>query len=225
MKRAVPLVALAAVGVGAVVAAPLALRHVGFFRVRQVEVVGLRYLAPERVVDAVNLGADRNVFDALGELEARAESVPGVVRVRATRRLPGTLRLAVLEREPVAFAPDSAGLIVLDAAGERLPYDAATTGFDLPLLERPDSALTRVLAMVRAADSTLYQEVSWARSGPGASVVLELTGRTVWLPRDVGPERLRALEVVRRHLAASGRAYAALDARFHGWIVVRRGRA
>jgi cell division protein FtsQ len=217
-------VALCAIGV-AVVSAPLALRQVRFFGVRQVELVGLRYLAPEQVLATLRLAPDRHLFDPLGEVERRAEAIPGVERVSVTRRLPGTLRLTFVERVPVAFAPGPAGLVPLDADARPMPYDPALTGFDLPVLDRPDSVLVQALAQVRVADSVLFQRVDAARRGRGGMVVLELGMRQLLLQPMPTIDEIRAVETVRRHLVRSGRAFDALDARFAGWVVVRRGRA
>src|SRR5215210_2208734 len=107
MKRR-GIVAFAAVGaLGAFPAAPLALRHVGFFRLRQVEVVGVRYLAPDSMLNELAIRADQNVFDDTGEIQARAAGIAGVVNVTIQRRLPGTLRISVVERVPVAFVPEA----------------------------------------------------------------------------------------------------------------------
>jgi cell division protein FtsQ len=217
-------VALCAIGV-AVVSAPLALRQVRFFGVRQVELVGLRYLAPEQVLATLRLAPDRHLFDPLGEVERRAEAIPGVERVSVTRRLPGTLRLTFVERVPVAFAPGPAGLVPLDADARPMPYDPALTGFDLPVLDRPDSVLVQALAQVRVADSVLFQRVDAARRGRGGMVVLELGMRQILLQPMPTIDEIRAVETVRRHLVRSGRAFDALDARFAGGVVVRRGRA
>ncbi len=226
MRRRITLavVALCAIGV-AVVSAPLALRQVRFFGVRQVELVGLRYLAPEQVLATLRLAPDRHLFDPLGEVERRAEAIPGVERVSVTRRLPGTLRLTFVERVPVAFAPGPAGLVPLDADARPMPYDPALTGFDLPVLDRPDSVLVQALAQVRVADSVLFQRVDAARRGRGGMVVLELGMRQLLLQPMPTIDEIRAVETVRRHLVRSGRAFDALDARFAGWVVVRRGRA
>ena len=78
------------------------------------------------------------------------------------------------------------------------------------------------LARVRAVDSTLYQEVQTAEPGPNGAVIVSLGRRRVLL-RGVPPlEVVQAVAAVRRQLAASGRPYAELDARFRGWVVVRR---
>lgn len=215
-------VALAAVMVAL---APRALRHIAFFRVRQVELVGIRYLAPEQVLAALRLGDNRNLFDPSRPIVQRAEAVPGIVHAQVDRRLPGTLRIVIVERVPVAFVPSDAGLIAVDENVHRLPYDPSVTGFDLPVLRRTDSLLVHVLASIRTSDSVLFQQVDAARRGVGSTVILELGDREVFLGADPTPQRLRAVEVVRRHLVGSGAGFAALDARFAGWIVVRREQA
>ncbi len=210
--------------VAAVVIAPWVLRGVDFFRVRQVELVGLRYLAPEQVLEALALARDRNLFDDNGEVARRASTLPGVVAVRIERRLPGVLRVVLVERTPVAFAPGPAGLVPLDGNAHPLPYDPTVTGFDLPVVERPDTVLTRTLSLVRTADSSLFRRVDAVSHGAGESVILELGQRRVLLQATSTVEEIRAVEAVRRHLERTGRPFVTLDARFAGWVVVRRGR-
>ncbi len=203
---------------------PLALRRVSFFRVRRVELVGTRYLSPGQLTGQLGLRPDQNLFDDTGEIVRRAEQVAGVVSARVERRLPGTLRVVVVERVPLAFAPTPKGLAPLDAAGRTLPYDPAVTGLELPLVPRADSLVLGALARVRGADSTLYQEVQAAQRGPAGSVMLELGDRRVVLRSQPSSEDVQAVAAVRRQLAQSGRPYAELDARFAGWVVARRGR-
>jgi cell division protein FtsQ len=195
---------------------------VTFFQVRQVELVGLRYLAPERVLRELPLAQNRHLFDPTDDVERSAAAIPGVVDVEVERRLPGTLRLVFTERLPVAFAPNEAGLLPLDARGRPLPYDPAVTGFDLPIVPRPDSVLVRTLAQVRAADSVLFQHVDAVRRGAGETVILELGARRVLLRAIPTRADIRAVEAVRRHLVREGLAYDALDARFEGRVFVRR---
>ena len=226
MKRsALVAIALAAGVLAAALLAPLGLRELGVFRIRRVELVGARYLAPDRFVARLGLRPDENLFDDARAIERRAEQVPGVVSARVERRLPGTLRIVVVERTPIAFTPGSNGLVVLDATGQPLPYDPAATGLDLPVVPRPDSVVLGALARVRVADSPLYQEVETAEPGPNGPVLVSIGQRRLLLrgvpPRDV----VLAVGAVQRHLAASGRPYAELDARFRGWVVVRRGRS
>jgi cell division protein FtsQ len=171
------------------------------------------------------LRSDQNLFDDTGEIGRRAERVAGVVSARVERRLPGTVRVVVVERVPLAFVPAATGLVALDADGRTLPYDPAATGLELPLIPQPDSLVLGALARVRAADSTMYQEVESAQRGPAGSVMLELGQRRVVLRGEPAPEEVQAVAAVRRQLAATGRPYAELDARFAGWIVARRSRS
>lgn len=203
---------------------PLGLRRVSFFRVRQVEIVGLRYLAPAEVLRRIDLEPDRNVFDPLGSLERRVAAVPGIVAFDISRRLPGSLRITVHEEAPIAFARGKDGLVPIDADAHPLPYDPAETGFDLPIVERPEVGLTRMLGLVRRVDPDLYEEIDGARRGRGESVILELGEKRLLLRAAAGEADIRDVETVRLHLDRNGVPYRELDARFKGWVVVRRER-
>lgn len=215
----------AALLLAAVLLGPLVLRRVNFFRVRRVELVGTRYLSPEQLVARLGLAPRQNLFDDPAAIERRAERVPGVVRARVERRLPGTLRIVIVERAPLAFVPSAGGLVALDETGRPLPYDPAATGLELPLVPRADSLVLQALARVRAADSTLYQAVDGAQRGSGGWVILELGQRRVLLRGVPAGDVVQAVAAVRRHLAEGGRPYAELDARFEGWVVARRSRS
>lgn len=227
MNRRARIALLVTAVLAAAALVPLAARQVPFFRVRRIELVGVRYLDPQRVVTALGLAPEQNLFDPLGEARAGLEAVAGVVSVELDRRPPGTLRVTVVERLPAAFVSGETGMIALDCAGRPLPYDPAASGLDLPLVPRADSALVRTLCMVRAADSALYQQVELARdagTGEGA-VTLELGQQRVLIPSLPTTEEITAVGAVRRHLAAARRDATELDARFAGWIVVRRERS
>ena len=203
---------------------PVLLSRMSFFRVRQVELIGVKYLAPDSVLSRLGLSRTANLFDDAGVIERRAADLPGVVSATVERRLPGTLRVTVVEQVPVAFAPGADRLVAMDGDGKTLPYDAATSGLDLPVMAWPDSLLLRTLAVVRSTDSTLFRDVDGVRRATGGGLVLELGGRRLLLEGVPAPEDVRAVSAVRRHLAQSGRTYRELDARYEGWVVVRRSR-
>jgi len=156
VKRSATIGVLATVVIVVVGATPFAVRRMDFFRVRQIEVVGLRYLQHRTVLDELGLEENRNLFDANGDMLARANALPGVVSARAERHLPGTLRLIFEERVPVAFAISDRRLIALDADGRPLPYDPAASELDLPIVGVGGAPVVQVLSVVRAADSLLY---------------------------------------------------------------------
>lgn len=200
---------------------PEALSHVAFFRIRQVELIGVRHHSPNLFVQELNLEPDRNLFDSLREIEERAQELPGVVFAKAKRRMPGTLTIEVGERVPVAFVPTSTGMLAVDAEAHPLAYDPAATGLDLPIVPRADSVLVRALATVLVADSALYGLVNGARFGDGDAVILELGSIDVILRREPTTDEIRAVGLVRRHLTATERPYDELDVRFKGRVIVR----
>lgn len=214
------------IGVGVVVGAwfvlPHLLRHVGFFRVRQVELVGVRYSAPAAVIDAMRLDPGASVFDDLDALAERLRAFPGIADARVVRHLPGALKVIVREVEPVALVPGASGpLAAVDAAGHPLPYDPSRVAVDLPVAASADSGLVALLALVQSIDPTLFEEITAARASRG-DVVLQLGARRLLMARDAGPEVIRAVVLVANDLQARSRPYAELDARYAGQIVVRR---
>jgi hypothetical protein len=219
-------VALATLGVvSVVVGTPFLLRQVPFFRVRRVELVGVRYLAPERVLTALALAPDQNLFDPTGPAAARVRVLEGVEDVRIARRLPATLRVVVTEERPAALAPGAEGLVAVDCDGRGLPYDPARSGLTLPIAAKADSVLVRALCVVRAADSSLYDAVDLARRGGGGAVILDLGSQHVWFQDIPTTGEVRAVGLVRRHLQETGRVFDELDARFTGRVYARRRRS
>lgn len=204
---------------------PLLLRHVGFFRVRQIELVGVRYMAPGAVIGALALEPEASVFDATEPLTARLRAMPGIADARVVRRFPGALKVIVREIDPVALVPGAAGgpLTVVDSGGRALPYDPSRVGLDLPVAASLDSGLVAILALVQSVDPALFETISSARATRGGSgVVLQLGAKRVLLGKDAGPDVIRAVERVTEDLAARERSYAELDARYAGQVIVRK---
>lgn len=202
------------------IAAPLLFRNIGFFRVQQIEVTGARYLPVGMIMDAMALSREANVFDDFGAAESNIRSLPGVESAAIGRRIPGTLRVAVVEAEPVALSPTGDRLVLLDASARALPFDPARSAPDLPVVAEPDSVLTEVLGRARSADSELFDGISTAWRGRG-DVVLDLGEWRLWLRPDAEMEEIRAAMDVARELARRGWTFRELDARFKGQIIVR----
>jgi len=216
--------------------APLALRRLTFFRVRQVEIVGIRYLSAERVLEALQLSPEASVFDDTGVLAGRLRGVTGIADAAVIRRPPASLRVIVRETEPVALLEDARGsLEVVGADARPLPFDPAGPGagasagpLDLPIVRAgtEDSGVVGLLARMQAVDPALFQAIDAARElrddSPGGDVALELGTHRVLLNRDAGPEVIQAVVLVVRDLAAKARPYDELDARYAGQVVVRR---
>ena len=203
---------------------PRLLRGLDFFRVRRVEIAGLQYLDPAKVIAALKLSPTASVFDDPAPLRRRIYAMPGVNAVEVGRRLPGTLEVELVEAPPVALASRGDGLVLLDARGRVLPFDPLRSAPDLPLAANGDAVVTGVLARVRDSDPDLFARTGAAwRVGP--DVVLEVGGRRLWFGAQVSAEDIRAVMAVEQALARSGRAYQELDGRFAGQVIVRRTRA
>ena len=191
-----------------------------FFRIRQVEVRGLKNLEASTVIKALKLPSRASVFDRVGPIEQRVRAMPGVVHAEVSRRPPGTLRVTVEEAVPVALVPSSNRLKAVDATGKVLPFDPTVGAEDLPLIRQPDSLVSRFLAKLQEVDATLYGRVSvgWRVQ---RDVVIQVDNQRYWFRPDATAEAIRAVTAVAQDLTRKGRAFAELDGRFAGYVVVR----
>jgi cell division protein FtsQ len=225
--------------------APPALARLSFFRVRQVEVEGLRYAPAAEIAARLGVDTTRSVWADLGPLRARVAGHPMVARAELSRHLPGTLVVRIVEKVPVALAPARGGaLAVYDAAGAALPIEPhAQGGLDVPLLAARDTTLLRLLGALRADAPRLFARVSEARRvapprgvarasdaaefaltlvpparAPGAAPSAPLTVRVA---PDVTVGRLADLLPVEDELARRRVRVAEIDLRFRDQVIAR----
>ena len=224
LKRALQLVAAAGLLAVLWVVLPLGLRHLEFFRVRRVEIVGLQYLDAARVLGAAKVPPRASIFDDHAPVAARIRALPGVRRAEVGRRAPGTLRIELREAEPVALTPRGDRLAMVNARAEVLPFDPLGSSPDLPVLIGGGALVAGALARVQELDPGLFARIDAAwRVGP--DVVFDVAGRWFWFDSSLTAEDIRAVTAVEQALARQGRAYRELDGRFDGQVVVRQGRA
>jgi len=219
-------VLLAAGGVAALAAwfgAPPLLSRVPYFQVRQVELVGLKNLPPDGVIAALRLPLVASVFTDTRLLADRVKGLTGVADAQVVRRLPGALQVIVREVAPVALVPGPRGsLVAVDGEGRTLPFDPTRAALDLPIAASGDAGVAALLALIQSVDPALFQTITAARVVARGDVLLESGARRVLVRRDAGLEVIRAVVTVAQDLAAKGRPYAELDARFAGQVIVRR---
>ncbi len=219
--------AAAAVAATAVLAvapwwSPPLLARLAYFRVRRVEVFGTHYIQPDEILTRLRLDSAASVWDDPGALERRVAEHPQVRTVTITRELPGTLIVRVAEDLPVAFVPAGGGLRATDAEGRLLPLDPSRVSVDLPVLERLDTALVRLLADVRGASPALFQRISGARRAGPDEITFALPGVLVRANGDVSAGRLADLLPVEQDLARRHARAAELDLRYRDQVIVRR---
>lgn len=192
-----------------------------FFRVRRVEIEGLRYASPDAIVSRLRVDTLASVWDKLSPLEARVAEHSQVRAVRIRRKLPGTLVVVVTENLPVALVSSTRGLIVTDAVGDSLPVDPTTMDVDLPVLMRKDSLLLRLLGDTQAEEPALFARVSEARRSGRGEIVLVLPEFRILAESSVTAARLAEvlpveLDAVRRNWQPQE-----LDLRFRDQVIVR----
>jgi hypothetical protein len=90
----------------------------------------------------------------------------------------------------------------------------------LPLVDRPDPVVARVLGRLQELDPELFSRIVTASQVRG-DVVLDLGGRRLWLGPNVSAEVIRAVMAAEQVLGRQGRVWAELDGRFAGQVVVR----
>jgi hypothetical protein len=187
--------------------APALFRRMDAFRVQTVEVSGTRYLAPEAALALSGITDSASVFDDPDAWAERLRAERLISAAEVTRKLPGTLRIDVVETEPVAFVR-TPELRPVDARGRVLPIAMGGTDLDLPVIvgvaeigsdSVADDRTTRLieaLLVVRAYDAALAaaaSEIAYAKGG-GVSLLLREPAHAVLLLPD--PPDARTLQQV-----------------------------
>ena len=196
------------------------LSELSFFRLRKVEIEGLRYLPPADVAARMKVDTSQSIWIDLHPVAERVRAHPQVADVRLRRRLPGTLVARVTEHLPVAMVPTRTGFSVVDARGVVLPMDPSRTAVNLPVASQRDTILLRLLARIRAAQPVLFDRISQARRS-GDEVRLELATLTILAMADVTMQRLADILPVERDLANKQLRAAELDLRYREQVIVR----
>ncbi len=148
--------------------------------VREVHVKGTVELTPDQVrkAAAIETGTPLARLDVDG-ITARVRELSRVAGVRVERELPGTVRLTVDERDPVAIVAASDGTHLVDATGK----DYATlaqppTG--LPELKATPDGVPAAVAVLTGLPEELRKEVLVVTATTASDVKLTLTaGREI----------------------------------------------
>ena len=201
--------------------APRLLGKLTFFRVRKVEIRGAVYLPPADLIARLHLDSTASVWDDPDPLVARLERHPQVREARIERKLPGTLVVNVRENLPVALVPNAKGFSVIDAHAQPLPIDPSTTKLDLPIVAGRDTAITRLLADLRAGYPALFARVSEIRREGRNELLVRLPDVRVRALADVTADRLAEISPVEEDLARRHLAVAELDLRYRDQVIAR----
>jgi cell division protein FtsQ len=203
--------------------APNVLARLDFFRVRKVEVVGVRYLAPEEVFARMNVDTTFSVWDDMDPVRWRILAHPQVIEAKVSRRLPGTLVVRVSENLPVALVASAEGMRPVDGLGRELPFDPSRVDVDLPVLGSSDSTLAAMLSAMRDRHPALFDRISVVRRLDDEHIVLTFPGFAVRATPDLSPGRLADIIPVEEDLARRGMKarLVELDLRFRDQVIAR----
>lgn len=214
---------------------PRLLSRLEFFHVRAVEFDGVRFADADDLLQRLQVDTMQSVWQPLDSLRARLADHPMVQQVDVERDLPGTLRVRVTERTPVALVPSRRGLRPADATGAVLPIDPARVPLDMPVAASADSALLTVLDGLRQHAPTLYARISQASRGRGDELRFTLDGGDVGAAgpamlgllivrttTDVTVERFKDILPVEADLARNHLRAVELDLRFRDQVIARQ---
>ena len=177
-----------------------------------------------RVLGAAKIPPRASIYDDHAPIAARLQSLPGVRHAAVGSRAPGTLRIELTEVEPVALTPKGDRLAMVNARAEVLPFDPLGSAPDLPVLIGGGALVAGALARVKELDPGAVRENRRRVAGRTRRGVRS-GGRWYWFDSGLTAEDIRAVTAVEQALARQGRAFAELDGRFDGQVVVRRVRA
>ena len=197
------------------------LSRMDFFRVRRIEVREARFTAPEEIRKRLGIDTTFSIWNDLEPLKRRVAEHKQVSGVRISRRFPSTLVVTVEEFQPVALVPARSGLQAYDASGRGLPLDPSRTPVDVPVLERPDTALLRFLGQLQAVNRDLFARVNIVRRLGRDDLVLDLVTFSVRVRPDIGVERLAQISSVEAALAGRQSRPRELDFRFRDQVIAR----
>ena len=197
------------------------LTRMDFFRVRRVEVRDARFTPPDEIRKRLGIDTTFSIWNDLEPLKRRVAEHKQVSGVRISRRFPSTLVVTVEEFQPVALVPARSGLQAYDASGRGLPLDPSRTPVDVPVLERPDTALLRLLSQLQAVNRDLFARINVVRRLGRDDVVLDLVTFSVRVRPDIGVERLAQISSVESALAKRPARPRELDFRFRDQVIAR----
>ncbi len=199
------------------------------FAVRRYEIRGVRRMDRQRV-DAAVAGELRRAMPLvdLGAIRERLLVFGWVADARVSRRLPDTLVIDIVERQPAAIWQHEQRLMLIDGSGVVLEHVRLEQMPDLPLVIGP-GANRQAASLGRLLDGAahLRPQVAGANWVGGRRWDLRFqTGGLLALPEGDEAALAAVAEFARRDQQAQllGRGFARFDMRIPGRLIVRVSR-
>ena len=194
-------------------------------KVRQILVEG-RARVPAPTVMA-NLGVHRGMpilGVGVGELRARLEAIPWIESAIVERRLPDTIFVRLVERQPLALWQHNGRFSVIDAKGV-VVQDEVGEFANLPIVVGEDApAHAESLLLLLATEPDLQKRVTAAIRVGGRRWNLKLdNGIDVRLPEEDAASAWSRLAALERENKLLSRDVVAVDLRLPDRLIVRVG--
>ncbi|MCH8183836.1 MAG: FtsQ-type POTRA domain-containing protein [Proteobacteria bacterium] len=192
--------------------------------VREVKLTGRTWANQSDIVAALGLYADQTIFDIdLKGARARLEAMGWIESARVSRRLPSTLEVHIVEREPFALWQVRRRLVLIDRAGETILRKGLGRFTYLPVVvgeDAPDFAAELIDTL--SGQPELLERVDAAtRVGLRRWNLRFDNGVDVYLPEDGVAEAWRRLGALQDEQGILDREVAVIDLRLTDRLVVR----
>lgn len=194
------------------------------FRVEEVDVAGRVHTDAKALLDVAGLSRGAPIFGVSPEtIRQRIETLPWVQNAAVERRLPHTVAITILERQPIALWQHNERISMIDAAGANLGPASLEAAPELPMVVGGDAPAhaAELLAMlsVHPEIAKRVQASSWIGSRRW-DLKLD-NGVEVKLPEDGVADALRELAEAEASSRLLERDIVAIDLRLPGKMVVR----
>ena len=201
----------------------------GVFGLRQISVSGNRRVSAEAIGQAANLDRSRSLLTiSLSTVSKRIATLPWIKQVSATRELPHTLNIRVVERAPVAWItlPGDGGcltvgeggvIVTANCEGQNSTFEllgAAVSG-DAPGSRLVDGRAADLIDVLHVASLSKINIERIDVSDPSSIVLGGASGLQILLGSiDLYARRVKALAALSRSIDAG--KYALIDLRLEG---------
>lgn len=199
------------------------------FRIQEITITGRGRTTTDDIVTALAAAHGAPILGVdLERVKDRLEAIPSVRVAAVERRLPGTLHLAIVERQPVAVWQNNGQHMLVDRDGHQIPGNIA--GFeDLPLVvgDGAGSRADELLTMLSAEPHLASRVRAAVRVGNRRwNLMLDDAqhGMEVRLPEDQPEAAWRRLAELERDRALTNRQVSMVDLRAPDRMVLKTER-
>jgi cell division septal protein FtsQ len=210
-----------------------------FFRVREVEIEGVRKISKETLLSLISIERMPNLFTVrLKEVASQVESHPWIDHVKVRKVFPNKILIQVEERKPIAILQleelyyiDTEG-VIFSRVGDRDEYNyPILTGLTREALEKESDEtkelITKAVELIRIADRekiSPLEEISEVHMEKtfGVHCFTQIGGLEVIMGWDHFGEKLRRLSLIWSDLQKRGWSAASIDCSDLKRMVVRR---